>query len=154
VSNPETGHATGQPGDSGVARSPVDTGAAHAPSTDPWKGLRGIMAGTHILEAIVIGLVLTVIARLDGGAHFQTWKVLFVSLLAVAMIVAAGLQRRPWAIPMNVVLAVLAVFPGWIVHWSMGVAGLMFLAVWAYILYLRYDLARRMAGGFLPSQHD
>ncbi|MCD2263761.1 DUF4233 domain-containing protein [Dietzia aurantiaca] len=112
------------------------------------------MAGTLFLEAIVIGLVLTVIARLDDGAHFQSWKVWFVSLLAVAMIAAAGLQRRPWAIPMNIVLATLAVIPGWIVHWSMGVCGLMFAAVWAYILYLRYDLSRRIAGGYLPSQHD
>ena len=55
--------------------TPGPRGAAHEPSVDPWKGLRGIMAGTLVLEAIVIGLVLTVIARLDGGAHFQPWKV-------------------------------------------------------------------------------
>lgn len=145
MSNPETG----APADPASGR-----GAPHAPSVDPWKGLRGIMAGTLFLEAIVIGLVLTVIARLDDGVHYQAWKVWFVALLAVAMIVAAGLQRRPWAIPMNIGLAVLAVIPGWFVHWSMGVCGLMFAAVWAYILYLRFDLARRMAGGFLPSQHD
>ena len=120
---------------------------------DPWKGLRGIMAGTLVLEAIVIGLVLTVIARLDDGAHFQPWKVWFVSLLAIAMLVASGLQRRPWAIPMNLTLAALAV-AGWAVHWSMGVSGLLFATVWAYILFLRRDLAARMAGGYLPSQHD
>jgi FtsH-binding integral membrane protein len=132
----------------------VDPAAtAHEPSVDPWKGLRGIMAGTLILEAIVIGLVLTVIARVDDGEHFQPWKVWFVSLLAVAMVVASGLQRRPWAIPLNLTLAGLAV-AGWAVHWSMGVCGLMFAAVWAYILYLRRDLSRRMAGGYLPSQHD
>lgn len=131
--------------------NPLDT--AHEPSVDLWKGLRGIMAGTLVLEAIVIGLVLTVIARVDGGAHFQSWKVWFVSLLAIAMIVASGLQRRPWAIPMNLTLAGLAV-AGWAVHWSMGVCGLLFAAVWAYVLYLRRDLARRMAGGYLPSQHD
>lgn len=143
-----------KPETDGSAGPALDGTTAHAPSVDPWKGLRGIMAGTLFLEAIVIGLVLTVIARLDDGAHFQSWKVWFVSLLAVAMIAAAGLQRRPWAIPMNIVLATLAVVPGWIVHWSMGVCGLMFAAVWAYILYLRYDLSRRIAGGYLPSQHD
>jgi len=120
---------------------------------DPWKGLRGIMAGTLVLEAIVIGLVLTVIARLDDGAHFQPWKVWFVSLLAIAMLVASGLQRKPWAIPMNLTLVALAV-AGWAVHWSMGVSGLLFATVWAYILFLRRDLAGRMAGGYLPSQHD
>ena len=35
-----------------------------------------------------------------------------------------------------------------------ALCGLMFAAVWAYILYLRRDLTRRMAGGYLPSQHD
>lgn len=145
MSNPATGDPAGPT---------TGHGEAHAPSVDPWKGLRGIMAGTLFLEAIVIGLVLTVIARLDDGAHFQPWKVWFVSVLAVAMLVAAGLQRRPWAIPMNVTLAALAVIPGFFVHWSMGICGLMFAAVWAYILYLRHDLARRIAGGFLPSQHD
>lgn len=129
-------------------------GEGHAPSVDPWKGLRGIMAGTLVLEAIVIGLVLTVIARVDDGAHFQAWKVWFVSLLAVAMVVASGMQRRPWAIPLNLTLAGLAVLPGWVVHWSMGVCGLMFAVVWAYILYLRRDLSRRIAGGYLASQHD
>ncbi len=128
-------------------------GEGHAPSVDPWKGLRGIMAGTLVLEAIVIGLVLTVIARVDDGAHFQTWKVVFVSTLAIAMLVASGLQRRSWAIPMNLVLAGLAV-AGWVVHWSMGVSGLMFAVVWVYVLFLRRDLTRRIAGGFLASQHD
>ena len=38
--------------------TPGPRGTAHEPSVDPWKGLRGIMAGTLVLEAIVIGLVL------------------------------------------------------------------------------------------------
>lgn len=128
-------------------------GAGHEPSVDPWKGLRGIMAGTLFLEAIVIGLVLTVIARVDDGAHFQPWKVWYVSLLAVAMIVAAGLQRRPWALALNLTLAALAV-AGFAVHWSMGICGILFAVVWAYILYLRSDLTRRIDGGYLASQHD
>ena len=128
-------------------------GPGHEPSVDPWKGLRGIMAGTLFLEAIVIGLVLTVIARVDDGAHFQAWKVWYVSLLAVAMLVAAGLQRRPWALALNLTLAALAV-AGFVVHWSMGVSGILFAVVWAYILYLRADLARRIEGGYLASQHD
>lgn len=128
-------------------------GGGHDPSVDPWKGLRGIMAGTLFLEAIVIGLVLTVIARVDDGAHFQPWKVWYVSLLAVAMLVAAGLQRRPWALTLNLTLAGLAV-AGFVVHWSMGISGILFAVVWAYILYLRGDLARRIEGGYLASQHD
>ena len=68
-------------------------GTGHDPSVDPWKGLRGVMAGTLVMEAIVIGLVLTVIARIDDGAHFQTWKIVYVSALAIAMVVAVD-----WAV--------------------------------------------------------
>lgn len=128
-------------------------GTGHDPSVDPWKGLRGVMAGTLVMEAIVIGLVLTVIARIDDGAHFQTWKIVYVSALAIAMVVASGLQRRPWALALDLVLAALAVI-GWVVHPSMGIAGLLFAGVWAYMLYLRRDLRRRIAGGYLASQHD
>lgn len=128
-------------------------GRWHEPSVDPWKGLRGVMAGTLVMEAIVIGLVLTVIARVDAGAHFQTWKVVYVAGLAVAMCLASGFQRRPWAIGLNLLLAALAVV-GFVVHPSMGICGLMFAAVWAYVLYLRRDLQQRIDRGFLASQHD
>lgn len=125
----------------------------HEPSVDPWKGLRGVMAGTLVMEAIVIGLVLTVISRVDAGAHFQTWKVVYVAALAVAMCVASGMQRRPFALALDLVLAGLAVL-GFVVHPSMGICGLMFAAVWAYILWLRRDLQQRIDRGFLASQYD
>ena len=128
-------------------------GQWHEPSVDPWTGLRGVMAGPLVMEAIVIGLVLTVIARVDSGTHFQTWKVGYVAGLAVAMCVAAGFQRRPWAIGLNLALAALA-GAGFVVHPSRGICGLMFAAVWAYVLYLRRDLQQRIDRGFLASQHD
>src|SRR5699024_1494532 len=112
-----------------------------------------IMAGTLVLEAIVIGLVLTVIARVDDGEHCQPWKVGFVSLLAVAMIVARGLQRRPWALPLNLALAALAV-AGWVVRWALGGGGILFAVACLYVLCLRRVRAGRVAGGYLASQHD
>ena len=84
-------------------------GEGHAPSVDPWKGLRGIMAGTLVLEAIVVLLVLTVVARVDGGTHMAAWKAVYIVVLAVAMILACGVQKKPWALVLDLVLAVLVV---------------------------------------------
>ena len=36
-------------------------GPGHEPAKDPMKGIRGVMAGTLVLEAITIWLALTVI---------------------------------------------------------------------------------------------
>ncbi len=120
-----------------------------APATDPWKGLRGVMAGTLVLEAIVVLLVLPVVAKLGGGVSWLSGG--YVVALAVVMIVASGMQRRPWAVPVDVALQV-AMIAGWAVHPSLGIMGLVFAAVWAYILYLRRDVQQRIATGRLPSQ--
>lgn len=134
----------------------IDTaglGAPHAPQKDPMKAMRGIMAGTLILEALVVFLVLTVILRIDPDQNFTPAKIAFVVGLGTAMIVACGFQGRPWAIPLNIALQV-ALIAGFWVHSSMGVMGIFFALVWAYILYVRGVVARRLAAGLLPSQHD
>ncbi|WP_018024453.1 DUF4233 domain-containing protein [Corynebacterium ulceribovis] len=127
-------------------------GKGHAPAKDPLKGLRGVLAGTLVLEAICILLVLTVISRVDEGASWSTFNMVYVTVLGVGMFVAAGFQGRKWAIPVDIALQVLAV-GGFIVHPSMGVVGLVFAAVWAYILYLRKQLIERMEKGMLVTQH-
>lgn len=126
-------------------------GTVRAPSRDPWKGLRGVMAGTLVLEAIVVLLALPVVATVGGG--LSVFSGVYVGGLGVAMIVASGLQRRPWALGLNLTLQVLAV-AGFFIHPALGVMGLMFAALWAYLMYLRRDVQQRMAAGTLPSQQD
>jgi len=121
------------------------------PTTDPWKGLRGVMAGTLVLEAIVVLLVLPVIATVGGG--LSAWSTAYVVGLAVVMIAGAGLQKRPWAIRFNVTLQVLAVL-GFVVDLAFGAVGVLFAVVWAYILYLRKDIKDRESRGLLPGQRD
>jgi hypothetical protein len=77
--------------------------------------------------------------------------VLCVVGLAVLMFVGAGLQRRSWALGYNLGLQVLVLLAGFI-HISIVVIGVVFLAVWAFILVLRADVKRRMDQGLLPSQ--
>ncbi len=116
---------------------------------DPMRGLRGIFAGTLVMEAIVVGLALLVVSRLGSG--LGTAGGWYTGLLALAMVVASGLQRRPWGLALALALQVAMVL-GWFAHPALGVAGLFFCVVWGFLLYFRRIVARRMAEGTLPAQ--
>mgnify|MGYP000844243633 CR=1 FL=1 len=121
------------------------------PTTDPWKGFRGVMAGTLVLEAIVVLLVLPVISALGGG--LTAFSGGYVVGLAVLMLLGAGVQGRSWAIPFNITLQVLTLL-GFFVDLALGAVGVLFTLVWVYILYLRKDIKDREARGLLPGQRD
>ena len=107
------------------------------------------MAGTLVLEAIVVLLALPVVAKLGGGVSLLSGG--YIVVLTVLMIVGSGMQRRPWALGLSLALQV-AMILGFFVHPALGAMGLIFGAVWVYILYLRRDMQRRIAAGSLPSQ--
>ncbi len=116
---------------------------------DPWKSFRGVMAGTLILEAIVVLLALPVVSVFEGGltAFTGTYLIGF----AVVLILLAGLQGRPWAIWVNLGIQVVLI-AGWIVSGAVGFIGLVFTGVWVLIWYLRSEVKRREARGLLPGQ--
>ncbi|MFI9403499.1 DUF4233 domain-containing protein [Nocardia sp. NPDC052316] len=119
------------------------------PATDPWKGFRGVMAGTLILEAIVVLLALPVVGSVGGGVTWASGTYLVV--LALVMILGAGLQRRSWAMSFNLGLQVFVLL-GTFIHLSIGIIGVVFAVVWGFILVLRADVRGRMEKGLLPSQ--
>lgn len=127
-------------------------GPGHDPLKDPMKGIKGVMAGTLVMEAITIALVLTVILRVDEGSYWTTFNWMYVSGLALAMFVAAFLQRFSWSISLTIALQVLAL-GGFIVHPSMGIVAVIFILVWIYLFYLRSNLIERMKRGLLTTQH-
>ncbi|MBF6097944.1 DUF4233 domain-containing protein [Nocardia cyriacigeorgica] len=137
------------PRPNGDEEAAAENAAAAPAPPDPWKGLRGVMAGTLVLEAIVVLLALPVVADVGGGLSWLSGT--YLVTLAVVMILGAGLQRRPWAVPFNLGLQVL-VIAGAFIHVSIGVIGILFAIVWAFILILRNDVKRRMDLGVLPSQ--
>ncbi len=114
---------------------------------DPMKGLRGIFAATLVLESIVVLLALLVVPLAGGG---PVAIVLIVSV-AVLMILAAGVQRRSWGLGLALGLQVATVACGLLVP-ALGVLGLVFGLVWGFLLYVRRDVAQKMARGELPSQ--
>ena len=70
--------------------------------------------------------------------------------LAVLLVVLSGLQRRPWAIWVNLgvqlmPLAGFALYPG------VGFIGLLFTGLWALIAYLRAEVRRRQESARLSA---
>ncbi len=116
---------------------------------DPLKGLRGVYAALLVLEAIVVGLALLVLPKFGEGA--TPLGIALIGGVAVLMVVAAGLQRRPWGLGLALALQVATLLCGLLVP-ALAVMGLVFAAVWAGILLMRRDVVRRMERGELPAQ--
>ncbi|HEX3286711.1 MAG TPA: DUF4233 domain-containing protein [Mycobacterium sp.] len=116
---------------------------------DPWKSFRGVMAGTLILEAIVVLLALPVVVVANGGLTLVAGTYLIG--LAVVLILLTGVQGRPWAIWVNLAMQ-LVLIAGWAVHGAVGFVGVVFAGVWLLILYLRSEVKRREQHGLLPGQ--
>ncbi|MDQ2790618.1 MAG: DUF4233 domain-containing protein [Actinomycetota bacterium] len=119
---------------------------------DPLRGLRGIFAGTLVMEAIVVGLALLVVNRIGGGLGAPAgW---YTAGLALAMVVAAFVQRHSWGLGLALVLQV-AMVVGWFANPALGVLGLLFLLVWGFLLYLRWAVTQRqripVGGGADPT---
>lgn len=125
------------------------TGPVAVPGPDPWRSFRGVMAGTLILEAIVMLLALPVVAVGEPG--LTPVSIGYLVGLAVVMVLLAGFQGRSWAIWANLGLQ-LAVIAGFVVHAGVGFIGVVFLGVWLLIVYLRAEVRRREARGLLPGQ--
>jgi hypothetical protein len=121
------------------------------PAKDPWKGFRGVVAGSLVLEAIVVLLALPVVATVGGGITWVSGS--YLVGLAVLMILGAGLQGRSWAMTYNLLLQVALLF-GFFVHVSIGAVGVVFAILWGYLLYFRKNVRERMERGLLPGQRD
>ncbi|KUI41832.1 hypothetical protein AU198_11775 [Mycobacterium sp. GA-1199] len=116
---------------------------------DPWKSFRGVMAGTLILEAIVVLLALPVVANIGGGLTAASGG--FLIGMAVVLVLLAGVQGRPWAIWVNVGLQVVLI-AGVVLDGAIAFVGVIFLVVWLLIAYLRAEVLRRQKRGLLPGQ--
>lgn len=123
--------------------------AAGQAAPDPWKSFRAVMAGTLILEAIVVLLALPVVAAVGGG--LTAASLVYLIGLAVVLVGLAGLQGRPWAIWVNLAVQP-AVVAGGVVYPAIGFIGALFGAVWLLIAYFRAEVLRRQRHGLLPGQ--
>lgn len=120
-----------------------------AAAPDPWKSFRGVMAGTLILEAIVVLLALPVVSFSHGGLTWISGG--FLIGMTGVLILLAGVQGRPWALKANLAAQVLLI-GGVTIHAAIGFIGVVFAAVWLLIAYLRAEVKRRQERGLLPGQ--
>lgn len=128
---------------------PEESGGAPAPPPDPWKSFRGVMAGTLILESIVVLLALPVVSVVGGGLSAASTA--YLVGMAVVLILMAGVQGKPWALKANIGIQFVLV-AGAFVHVTIGFIGVLFVLVWVLIAYLRAEVKRRQERGLLPGQ--
>jgi len=114
---------------------------AGTPPPDPWKSFRGVMAATLILEAIVMLLAIPVVGAVGGGLTAASLSYLIGT--AALLILLAGLQRRSWAIWMNLGVQVVPL-AGFAVYSGVGFIGVLFAGLWALIAYLRAEVRLRL----------
>jgi uncharacterized protein DUF4233 len=136
-------------GDGGAGSSPQAGGTPTPAPENVWKSFRGVMAGTLILEAIVVLLALPVVGTVGGGLTSAALG--FLIGLAGVLVLMAGLQGRSWAIWMNLAVQLVPIV-GFVVYPGLGFIGALFAAVWALIAYFRAEVRRRERRGLLPGQ--
>jgi hypothetical protein len=119
--------------------------------TDPLKSFAGVMALTLLLEVVVVLLSMPVVANLGSG--LATWQGVLVGVLAVALLATCAVLRKPWGIWVAVGLQAVMVVC-WVALPALGILGLLFGLVWTVLLWMRWDVAKRMAEGRLPSQQQ
>ncbi|WP_137814553.1 DUF4233 domain-containing protein [Gandjariella thermophila] len=120
-----------------------------APRRDPWRSFRAVQSGILVIEAIVVALALLVVARLGGGLGSVAGGV--VLALVAALLVTSGLVRFRWGLWVAVALQV-ALIGCVVLQTALGFIGVVFALVWGYVLWVRRDVARRLAAGRLPGQ--
>lgn len=122
----------GVPGTGSEAEDPAARKRGHA--------VRGILAAALILEGITVLFVPQTIAGIsDEGLGGRRLAVLLV--LAAALFVAAGIQKRPAGLLLGSLLQVAVILTGLMVG-AMYFLGLLFAAVWGFLLWVRQEIAR------------
>ena len=99
-----------------------------------------MMAATLLLEAIVVLLAIPVVGAVGGG--LTPVSLGYLIGLAALLILLAGVQRRPWAIWVNLGVQVL-LLAGFAVYPGVGFIGVLFTGLWALIAYFRAEVRRR-----------
>jgi hypothetical protein len=107
---------------------------------NPGAAVRGVGAGALVIETVVLLMAVVPLVKLGGpGAVPAVWVAVG---LAVLCAVLAGLLRHPWAWYAGIALQV-ALFAGGLLNIALAVLGLVFGAVWAYVLNVRRTVLGR-----------
>ena len=107
------------------------------------RATRGALAAVLCLEALVVLLMPRALAQTSGG--LGTTKTVILVVLAVLMVMAGFLLRRPWGIGVGSVLQVAFLATAvWLP--AALVAMVLLVGVWGYLLNLRHQLVGTPGG--------
>ena len=101
------------------------------------KALGGAAAAILLLEGIAVLFVPRGIAQTGPG--LTGGRLTFLIVLAVLLILASGLQRRPQGLVIGTVLQVPLLLTG-LFGSAMWLVGGVFVLIWAYLLQVRKEL--------------
>jgi hypothetical protein len=116
-----------EPSRAGRAPDPVRAGRA----------LGGAAAATLLLEGIVVLFIPRGIAQ--SGPGLTGFRLTVLLVLAVLLILASGVQRRPRGVLIGTVLQVPVVLTG-LLSTVLWLVGGIFALIWLYLLQVRKDL--------------
>lgn len=107
---------------------------------NPGAAVRGVGAGGLVIEAVVLLMAIVPLVKL-GGPHAlpAVWAAVVLAGLCTLL---AGLLRHTWAWYAAIALQV-ALFACGLLHIALAVLGLVFGAVWAYVLNVRRTVLGR-----------
>ena len=101
------------------------------------RALRGAAAAVLVLEGIAVLFVPRGIAQTEGGLGGVRLTLLLV--LAVVLVLASGVQRRPQGLLVATALQVPLLLTG-LINGAMWIVGGVFVLIWLYLLQIRKEL--------------
>ncbi len=101
------------------------------------RALNGVAAGILVLEGIATLFVPRAIAQTEGG--LTSARLTYLLGLALVLILASGLQRRPQGVLVGTALQVPLLLTGLLSGAMWFVAGA-FVLIWLYLLQVRKEL--------------
>ena len=101
------------------------------------RALRGAAAGVLVLEGIAVLFVPRGIAQTEGGLGAVRLTLLLA--LAVVLVLASGVQRRPQGLVVATALQVPLLLTG-LINSVMWFVGGIFVLIWLYLLQVRKEL--------------
>jgi hypothetical protein len=107
---------------------------------NPGAAVRGVGAGTLIVEALVLLLALAPLKKLGtGGAMTGLWICLAFAVVAVLL---CGLLKSSWAWWAGTLIPAGLFIGGLFSHWALFALGVLFGLVWAYVLNVRHSVMK------------
>jgi hypothetical protein len=101
------------------------------------RALGGAAAGILVLEGVATLFVPRGIAQ--SGPGLTGGRLTYLLVLAVVLVLAAGVQRRPYGVLVGTVLQLLLVLTG-LLHSVMWFVAGIFVLIWLYLLQVRKEL--------------